>query len=308
MIEKRCDGRRRALAFLGALALVTLLACQDRPKLDPYVQEIERWHQKRVAALTKPDGWLSLAGLYWLHEGVNRFGSSRSNDVVFPPGKAPDYLGSFILRGDSVHVRIWPGAEVRLNGEPVTSRCLRSDADGKPDVLTYRSLIWYVIKRGGRYAIRLKDRENPALRRFRGIARFPVDTKWRLPARFDRFDSARMVEVPTAVGTVARLRCPGKLVFQYQGRTYGLLAAADPGDTTLFVIFADLTNEKETYGAGRFLEVPWPNAHDSTVVDFNKAYNPPCAFTPYATCPLPPDENRLPFRVTAGEKRYGGGH
>ncbi len=272
------------------------------------MRSVDVWHAKRVARLTAPNGWLSLAGLFWLHEGVNQFGASRSNDIVFPSGKAPDYLGSFILRGDLVEVRIWPGVDVRCNGEPVTRRLLRSDADGKPDVLVYGTLSWYVIKRGNRYAVRLKDSQNPALRQFRGIERYPVDPKWRIPARFERYDSARVVEVPTAVGTVAKLRCPGRLVFHYRGGIYELEAAAEPGDSSLFVIFTDKTNGEETYGAGRFLVVDMPAAGDSTFVDFNKAYNPPCAFTAYATCPLPPPENSLPFRVTAGEKRYGSRH
>jgi len=304
--------RRVACVALVGLLATALWGC-DRQKsqqsaADTYVRSVDVWHAKRVARLTAPNGWLSLAGLYWLHEGVNRFGASKSNDIVFPPGKAPDYLGSFILRGDSVEVRIWPGVDVRCDGEPVTRRVLRSDADGKPDVLVYGTLSWYVIKRGNRYAVRLKDSQNPALRQFRGIERYPVDPKWRIPARFERYDSARVVEVPTAVGTVAKLRCPGRLVFRYRGGIYDLEAAAEPGDSSLFVIFADKTNGEETYGAGRFLVVDMPTAGDSTFVDFNKAYNPPCAFTPYATCPLPPPENSLPFRVTAGEKRYGHGH
>ncbi len=297
--------------FVGLLAAVHG-GC-DRQKdaqtaSDTYVRSVEVWHAKRVARLTSPNGWLSLAGLYWLHQGVNRFGASPSNDIVFPRGKAPDYLGSFILRGDSVQVRIWPGVDVLCNGKPVTRRTLHSDADGKPDVLSCGTLSWYVIKRGNRYAIRLKDSQNPALRQFRGIERFPVSPSWRIPARFERYDTARVIEVPTAVNTVAKLRCPGRLVFRYQGGTYHLEAAAEPGDSSLFVIFADKTNGEETYGAGRFLVVDRPASGDSTVIDFNKAYNPPCAFTPYATCPLPPEENTLPFRVTAGEKRYGPGH
>jgi len=271
-----------------------------------YISEIDRWHEERIESLTRPDGWLTLAGLFWLSEGENTFGTDASNDIVFPAGKAPDFLGSFFLRKGQVSMQIRPGVKVFHDGRPVQSLVLKDDSDGAPSVLEAGPLSWCVIKRGDRFAVRLKDRESPTLREFEGIERFPVDRKWRVEARLEPYDPPKTIPVPTVIGTVIEEHSPGALVFEMDGRSFRLDPIAESSDTDLFLVFGDETNGIETYGGGRFLVVAKPDSAGFTSIDFNKAYNPPCAFTPYATCPLPPEQNRLPFRVTAGEKSYAG--
>ncbi len=274
-----------------------------------YLQSIEKWHQQRIERLRRNDSWLTLAGLFWLHPGTNSFGSAPDNSIRFPAGKADDHIGVFTLSDSVVSVNIFPGVQVLdETGQPVQKLTLQDDFRGHPTILRHRSLLFYVIKRGKRFAIRLKDTEHPNLKHFAGIERFPVDPRWRVRAVLKPFTTPRTVAVPTVLGTVVEEPAPGFLEFQIAGETYRLLPLGKPGDTEYFIIFGDATNGKETYGAGRFLDVPAPDSTGVTYIDFNKAYNPPCAFTPYATCPLPPEENYLPIRVTAGEKNYRGLH
>lgn len=271
-----------------------------------YIAEIKEWQKKRIESLTKEDSWLSLAGLFWLKEGENRFGSEPSNDIIFPAGKAPAHMGTFVLQKGVVTVEIEPGVQVLHQGEPVRTLRLRNDTEGEPTILTYGSLSWFIIQRGERYGVRLRDRENPHLRQFKGIDTFPIDPAWRIEAVFEPYDPPKIIEVPTILGTVIHEPSPGALVFTIEGSSYRLEPTAEPDDEELFVVFADQTNGAETYGGGRFVYVKRPGKDGRTVIDFNKAYNPPCAFTEFATCPLPPEGNRLPIRVTAGEKKYAG--
>lgn len=273
-----------------------------------YVAEIQRWHQQHIKELTSPDGWLALAGLFWLEEGEQRFGAHPSNDIVFPSGKAPDFIGSFIVHDGVVAVKINPGINVLHNGAPVQAMELQTDAQGDPTILTLGSLSWYIIERDGHLGVRLRDSQNPRLKEFKGIEMFPIDPAWRIEATFEPFEQPKSIAVPTILGTVTTMTSPGKLAFRIDGHAAQLIAFAKSTNDPLFVIFADETNGRETYGAGRFLYVDPPGADGKTFIDFNKAYNPPCAFTPYATCPLPPEGNRLPVRVTAGEKKYAGAH
>lgn len=296
---------RRALlpAFFGYVALT--LGCHSSAKVDAaYLAEFQQWQKQRLESLTGPDGWLKLAGLFWLKEGENSFGADASNDIVFPAGKAPPIIGSFVLDSGGVSVRIMPGVEVWHDGRPVTVLKLRSDAEGEPTVLRLGSLSWLIIKRGNAFGVRLRDDEHPRLRQFKGIETFPLDPAWRVSARLEPYNPPKKVTVPTVLGTTIERLSPGALIFQLQGNTYRLDPIAQPGDQQLFVIFADATNGAETYGAGRFLYVDRPGEDGKTIIDFNKAHNPPCAFSEFATCPLPPAQNRLPVRVTAGEKKY----
>ena len=183
---------------------------------------------------------------------------------------------------------------------------LKDDREGTPDVLRYGSLSWYIIKRGDRYGVRLKDSESDLLKNFEGIERFPVDPDWRVTAIFQPYDSVKSIEVPNILGTIGQDPSPGKLVFQIKGNTYSLDPIAAPEDKRWFIIFSDVTSGEETYGAGRFLYIDAPGEDQTAILDFNKSYNPPCAFTPYATCPLPPEQNHLTLRVTAGEKNFQG--
>ena len=259
---------------------------------------------ERDEGLRRPDGWLSLAGLFWLAQGESSFGADPGNDVVFPAEKAPARIGVFEVEGRSVRVRIEPGVAVTHEGAPVSELELATDAEGDPTLLELGPLLFHAIERGDRVAIRLKDRESPLIAAFAGMERFPADPSWRVAARLERYDPPKTMMVPNVVGPPLPEPCPGRLVFEHQGESYALEPTGEPGGE-LFVVFGDATNGAETYGGGRFLYADWPDADGAVVLDFNRAYNPPCVFTPWATCPLPPPQNQLPFRVAAGETTYG---
>ncbi len=294
-----------------AVALLVLMStggssAGKEPVDSSYRAEIEKWRAGRIERLRREDGWLTLVGLFWLAEGENRFGSDPSNRIVFPEGSAPRFLGSIELSKGTAHVQVDPGNEVTQEGKPVTSMTLKSDAEGdEPTILKHGTLSFYLIKRGERLGVRVKNGQSPARLSFRGIDSFSIDPRLRLEARFEPHDPPKTIAVPNVLGTVDQEKSPGALVFEHQGRSYRLDPVLESGTKDLFIIFGDTTNGHETYGGGRFLYAA-PPVNGRTVVDFNKAYNPPCVFTPYATCPLPPPQNRLPIRIEAGEKRYGG--
>jgi hypothetical protein len=290
--------------------LLTLLALtfSPAPMKDPapgYRAEVEKWRADRVRRLTADDGWLTVIALSWLEEGDNRVGSAESNRIVLPPGNAPTDLGTIRLSRGAAQLTVAPGVTVTHDGKPVSTVVLASDATGEPTIVRHGTLSFYLIKRGDRLGVRVKDSANAARRRFHGIETFPVREAWRLPARFDRYQPKKSIPIPNVLGGVTQEPSPGAIVFTVGGKEYRLDAVDEEGEEDLFLIFADQTNGKETYGAGRFLYAPRPGADGKTVVDFNKAYNPPCAFTPFATCPLPPPQNRLPIAIEAGEKRSG---
>ena len=295
------------LPVLWAVFLIIVFITCDTPKppdltMDPatHKMEINQWHENRIASLKSQSGWLNLSGLFWLKEGVHTFGAHESNDLVFPAGKASDHIGTFLLKDGAVSIKVNPGVEVLNNGVPVTEMDLIVGTE-----LTHGSLSWFVIEReGGRKAVRLRDSEHPDLQSFNGIERYEIDQAWRVKATMEAYDPPKLLTVPTIYGTVREQPSPGVLVFEIDGEEYRL----DPIDgKRLFIIFADKTNGRGTYGAGRFLYIDPPGPDGTTVIDFNKAYNPPCAFTAFATCPLPPIQNRLQVAVTAGEKQYEAG-
>ncbi|WP_407653801.1 DUF1684 domain-containing protein [Archangium lipolyticum] len=266
--------------------------------------ETRAWHQKRVANLTSEDGWLTLVGLHWLKEGDNRFGSAAENDLVFPAG-TPERIGTLTLKGGKVTLAVQPGIPLTRSGQPFTGGELRTDANGQqPDVLSLGTLRFFAIRRGEHIGIRVKDTEAQARKQFHGIPTWPVNAAWRVEGRFEPATTPRKMSVPTVLGTVDEMSSPGTIVFTVNGQEYRLDPVQEPGEDKLFIIFADPTNRTESYGAGRFLYADAPK-DGKVVLDFNRAYNPPCAFSPYATCPLPPPQNRLKVRVEAGEKRYG---
>lgn len=292
-----------------------LIACwssckQEAPAADPdYVQEIDVWHKERVTNLTRPDGWLTLAGLFWLHEGENRFGSDPANDLVFPKDKAPAFMGVITLQKGLTTGRIDSKIKVQtVDSTDFTHGVLYNDVQSRPTILQHGSLSWYVVQRGVKYGVRLRDRDHPNRLHFKGIERYPVDPEWRVTAHLQPYQPAKEISVVNVVGNVTPMRCPGALTFTFRGKTFSLDALAESGEQALFIIFNDETSGSETYGSGRFLYADKPNDKGETVLDFNKAYNPPCAFTPYATCPLPPAQNHLDIKVQAGEKKYAGGH
>jgi len=268
-----------AACFL--LASVSLLAATS------YQSEIARWRSDREAGLKRDGGWLTVTGLFWLHPGNNQFGADSSNEIVLPAG--PSHAGVFEVRDG----KIW--AKVNRS-----TRELRPDTD---DALQIDRVKLYVIRRADRLGIRMKDPDSQFRREFRGLEYFPPREEYRVTAKF--VAEPRKIPIANIVGQTEPEDSPGYVTFQLNGRSLRLRPVLDdPDSKSLFFIFRDETAGKETYGAGRFLDTD-PPKDGKVVLDFNKAYNPPCAFTPYATCPLPPAENRLTVRIEAGEKKYG---
>ncbi len=276
--------------------------------LDPaYLAEVESWRAERMEGLRRPDSWLSLAGLYWLEEGANSLGADPASDLVFPEDRAQPRLGVLHRAGRQVRFEAAPGARVGHQGLAVESLDLVSDVGGEATILEHGSLRFHVIERGERVGLRLKDLESELLSDFTGIDHYPVDSAWRLEARFEPFEEVRMIPVPNITGDVIDQPSHGRVLFSIAGAEHALEPLGPP-DAALFLVFGDQTNGGDTYGGGRFLYAGPPDAAGRLVVDFNKAYNPPCVFTPYATCPLPPPANRLTLAVLAGEKNFGAGH
>jgi uncharacterized protein (DUF1684 family) len=304
-----------ALIAVGVIILaLSFLLVMDRPGVASaeaestdaaYQKEVNDWHAKRIERLRTEFGWLTLVGLMPLSEGENRFGSAADNDLVFPQ-KAPAYAGVFTLNEDTVHLQVKTAGEITCDGRPVQSMALGSDADEETTVLDMGDLRFYVIKRGDRFFVRLKDREAEALKNFKGIERYPVRSEWRIEARFEPYDPPQKIMIPNALGMEFEEKCPGAVVFEVGGLTQRLEPTSD-SHGGLFFVFADLTSGDETYGGGRFLYADPSGPEGKVILDFNKAYNPPCVFTPYATCPLPHEDNILKVKIEAGEKNYGSG-
>lgn len=268
-----------------------------------YAQEVERWHAARIARLTAPDGWLSLVGLEWLKPGRNRVGGTADNDIVLA-GAAP-HLGAVEWADDgSLVVSLRSDAGATIDGEAKTGAVMLDDSHHSPTTVAFGSVSFIAIDRGGRKGLRVRDSEAATRSGFAGIDRFPVDPAWRIVADWLPLDPPFQLATGTVIGTIENYPAPGKAVFERDGQRFELYPVLEaPGDRQLFLIFADATSGKETYGAARFLYADMPR-DGKIVLDFNKAYNPPCAFTPFATCPLAPPENRLGLRVTAGELKY----
>jgi uncharacterized protein (DUF1684 family) len=296
--------------FLVALALAS--ACggdagaDHHPWPDPavYAAELDAWKEMRRTAVAGGDGWTTLAGLHWLDSARYTLGSDSASGIVLP-SHGPRRLGTLERTGAGLRFVTAAGATVRVKGAPVDTVTLATDANGaRPTVLEAGSLTLRVIDRGGKLALRVKDTLHAARRSFTGLEYFPVDTAWRLRARLVRHDEPKTVQVIDVLGEVQSYRSPGSLEFRHGGETYRLDPVIEPGVEDLFVMFRDRTSAGETYPAGRYVYVEWPDSSGTTVLDFNRAYNPPCAFTALATCPLPPTQNVLPVAIPAGELRY----
>jgi uncharacterized protein (DUF1684 family) len=270
-----------------------------------YERTLDQWRLAREARLKADDGWLTLVGLFWLDQGANVAGSSENAQVVLPRGRAPERSAVFTLEGNTVTFRPESGVRFTIEGRPAGVMQMRPDTSPKPTVLSLGTLRLILLERSGRYAIRVKDNASPERSKFVGLRWYPVDPSWRVSARFMRYASPRRIPVQTAAGTVDRMESPGYVEFTREGKRFRLEPFLE--DNELFFVFRDATTGKSTYGAGRFIYAPLP-ANGTDVLDFNKAENPPCAFTPYATCPIAPKQNRLDFAVTAGEMKYPGGH
>lgn len=299
--------RRQAIPRLAINILIASLtvSCTNKSYPDPksYADEIEKWKTHRIETLRARDGWLNLAGLYWLKPGKNTFGSDSSSDVVFPPGKIAANAGFFLLEKDAV--TLFPSGQSGITHNGAAFQQLVQFAAGQTQAVEAAagSLRWTIIKRDTLYGVRLRDDESDLLKTFEGVERFPTDIAWRVTATLKKAGDDQTIPITNVLGQTTDEPSPGTLEFELKGKQCRLDVL--DGKHEYFVILADSTTGNETYGGGRFLYVKKPGWGEELVVDFNKAINPPCVFTPYATCPLPPKQNRLPIAITAGEKTFG---
>lgn len=285
--------------------LAAMLATGSSAAVTPlgHEQEIAEWRAQRLERLRAPQGWLTLVGLHWIEPGRHTLGRAPDNAIVLATG--PERLGLVEFAEGKVRLEPHPEAALSVDGVPRADAIeLAADSTGTPTVVAFDGgeATLQLIERGGQFGLRVRDARAATRRDFAGLDNYPIDASWRFEARFEPHPEGRTIPIANVIGQLEPMKNPGAVVFEREGRSHRL-EAVDEGDGQLFLIFADRSNRDETYGAGRFLYAAAPVA-GRTVVDFNKAYNPPCAFNAYSTCPLPPPENRLDLLVRAGEKRY----
>jgi uncharacterized protein (DUF1684 family) len=280
-------------------------AASDQATQVAFARDLELWRSQRVADLTRPDGWTSVVGLHWIDPGAHYIGSSAGNGITLTVG--PSHLGMIDFSNGRLRFVPEKGLAMTLDGQPLTGATeLRADdSPTGPSVISFdegKGLVT-VIKRGDRYALRVKHADAASRTGFRGLEYWPASTNWKVQARYVPHPPGKTLPIANIIGTTEEVPNPGALEFERDGKQYRL-EALDEGEETLFLVFADRTSGHGSYPAGRFLDAPKPGTDANVTLDFNQAYNPPCAFTAFATCPLPPAENRLDLRVDAGEKTY----
>ncbi len=293
------------------LIIIALLApgvvCAQQSDV-AYVSEIDQWHSERLERLRLPNGWLSLVGLHSINDGINTVGSDADANVQLID-KAPANVGTITLKGENLQFTAFSGVEVLVAGgeprQPITSIALASDQSGEPTVLELGSLSFYVIYRDGLRFLRVKDSQSEILKNFKGIDRYPVQDRWRISAHLE--GGPEFTAVPNVLGQTSQSPSPGVLVFTIGGKEYRLTPQGEPGQS-MFIVFGDATNGSDTYPGGRFLSVDAPQADGTVLLDFNKSTNPPCVFTPFATCPMPSLNNIIKVPIEAGEKIWGDHH
>jgi uncharacterized protein (DUF1684 family) len=285
-----------SLFLLGSGALGAASTAVAPPDA-AYAQAFEKWKADQIDNLKR--NWLPLAGLFWLKPGANTFGSDAGNSLVFPKG--PAHAGEFDVEGKEVSAKFVPEAHAMIAGKPSQAAKLDSDLSGQPTVIEMGSLRFHVIVRGERVGIRVKDLESAAVANFKGLIFYALDLSYRITARWEPSDGKKTIDVPNVLGDVTPVPVTGTVVFKIDGREQRLTALGGDPSKGLSFVFNDLTAKTDTYPGGRFLDTD-AVTNETVVLDFNRAYNPPCAVTPYATCPLAPKENRLAVAIPAGEK------
>ncbi|WP_058188385.1 DUF1684 domain-containing protein [Terracidiphilus gabretensis] len=273
-------------------------------------QRIAVWRAQRDKELSAPDGWLTLIGLEWLKSGGNSFGAAADNSVPIK-AQAPEHFGILTVSGKTIQLLSYPTgfpADFQINGKPAREGQLTTDGDN-PSTMTWHGITMVVLARGDRYALRIKDANSPARTGFNGLHWYAPDLNYAVEAKWIPYPPGHTEKIPTIIGTTLNLPAPGLAEFTLNGKTLRLEPVIeDPHDSTLFFILRDDTSKTTTYEAARFLRTPFPDhgldKPGTLILDFNQLYNPPCAYTPYATCPLPPPQNRLTIPIEAGEQRY----
>jgi uncharacterized protein (DUF1684 family) len=283
------------------LAIILAFLTSARAQTD-YIKAVEKWRRDKETSLKKETSWLTVAGLFWLKDGINTIGVGPDFDVRLTANFKQGKFGEIDFKNGEAHLQVESGVDAQSNGKTITTIDLVSDEKGKPTEIRTGSQTFYLIKREDRFGIRLKDSESKARLTFKGQHWFPIDESYKVTARFEALPEPEEVMIPNVLGGHFKMKSPGMLKFTLKGKEYSLKPVTEEDDT-LFIIFRDGSNLSETYSAGRFLYSDKP-ANGEAVLDFNKAENPPCAFTPFATCPLAPPQNSLDAEIKAGEKRY----
>ncbi len=294
---------RHSLTLI-VIALMTACAAPP-PEVDPeYRAEISAWRAARLERLTAEDGWLTLIGLYWLGPEFNRVGSNAHYEIPLQSDSIPPFAATISIEDDGqVFLRALADAGVTVNGEPTLEAILKTDGQGSPDVVGVGRFHLHIIDREGNLAVRVKDPEARTRAEFPGIDHFPIDPSYRVTARLQPYDGLKEVEIPTVIGMPTTMLAPGLLHFTIEGDELTLEPYLEsPEDESYSLIFRDRTSGETTHGGGRFLSAEAVGDDGSTVLDFNLAYNPPCAFTAFATCPLPTPQNNLAVAIEAGEQ------
>ena len=280
--------------LLKTSLLFSLTTTADSPHGSP-AEIWQQWVHQYDQALRSEDGWLSLAGLFWLHAGVNSIGAAAGNDHRFPEGTPAEFGTIVVTNGQIRFTR--QSDEIRIDGKDIHSRVLVENET----VVSFDSYSFYIIKREKGFAIRLKNNSNPSIARFDGAHFYPYSDSWHIPARLIKHETPQKINIATVYETIRENDSAGWLEFEVEGKKLRLQAVSYGPETPMSIMFADQTRFSTTYGAGRYLDVEWPQEGDMTVIDFNRAYNPPCAITAFATCPLPPRQNRMDIAIEAGE-------
>ncbi|HEX7516177.1 MAG TPA: DUF1684 domain-containing protein [Chthoniobacterales bacterium] len=283
------------------LATVLVFLTSARAQTD-CIKAVEKWRSDEEADLKKETGWLTLAGLFWLKDGINTVGAGPDFDVRLTDNFKKGKFGEIDFKNGVAALKVESGVEAQGDGKSISTIDLVSDEKGKPTEIRTGSQIFYLIRREDRFGIRLKDSKSKARLTFKGQHWFPIDESYKVTARFEALPEPKEVMIPNVLGGHFKMKSPGILKFAFKGKEYSLQPVTEE-DGTLFIIFSDSSNLSETYKSGRFLYAD-KAVNGEAVLDFNKAENPPCAFTPFATCPLPPPQNSLDVEIKAGEKRY----
>jgi len=293
---------RKHIPFVLAAALAVLPALGQKPGHDPaYVKQVKDWRARVETSLRRDNGWLTLAGRYVLKPGENTFGTGATNDIVFPKGLGPAGMGSVFVERGSVTVKLVPGLTMRKDGIDMTEKVMGTDPSNR-DWVSIGRAAFHFIERDGRYILRLADNESEVRKRFGGRVWYDVDENYRVRAKYVAYEPARKVSIVNVIDEISEEPVPGYVEFDLLGRPYRLDVVGDDPDG-LFFIFKDPTAGETTYGSGRFLYVEKkPEPGETFTLDLNRAYNPPCAFSEFTTCPLPPRQNILKVKVEAGEK------
>jgi uncharacterized protein len=297
--------KRLQTIFLSFSSLLLIFsACSEEdlglaPLPENYLESIHEWKEYRVGVLTGPTNWLRLDGIYWLDEGENTFGSGDNQDLRFPEGTIPEHAGVFILEDGIVTMNVAEEVTITHDGEPIRKMIL-FDGENRPHV-EHADLEWFIDSRDDRHGIRLYNKDNPKADAFDGFPAYPIDSEWHLKARFVPNNDSTTIMLDNVLGEEVERFSPGNIKFKVDGQLHSVIAFE--ASSGLFIMFTDETNQTETYHAGRYMIIPFPDENDMTIIDFNKAYNPPCAFSKFTTCQLPPPQNRLDAAINAGEKR-----